>query len=201
MANRYPWFAFFPKDWETDNVAGCSLAAQGLWLRMLCLAYQSERPGYLSLDGKPMRPDFIAKRCGAQLAEYEILVQELWDNGVLGRGTDGTMFSRRMSRDCGTRDKEAERKRAKRASGDCPANVRQMSGVQPDKQSETEFANSSEADAYDRLGEIGMADKQRNDLLLKGVRVADIERVLAGKNGLKNPAGLVYKSLRGRPIA
>ena len=45
-----PWGKFFWKDWLTDpRLSICSLAAQGLWMRLLCIMSMSEPPGHLFL--------------------------------------------------------------------------------------------------------------------------------------------------------
>jgi hypothetical protein len=39
--SKRPSFQFYPGDWLRDSVAGCSLAAQGLWLRVMILAHDT----------------------------------------------------------------------------------------------------------------------------------------------------------------
>lgn len=101
---RLPAFQFYPGDWLRDNVAGCSLAAQGLWLRMMIVAHDSEPYGHL-----PYSDAMIARRCGCSLEEYETLTAELFAAGVPSRTTDGVIYSRRM-----VRDDEERRKTKKR---------------------------------------------------------------------------------------
>lgn len=97
---KLPAFQFYPGDWLKDNVSGCSLAAQGLWLRMLLLAHESDRRGYLIINGKPMQPEFLARKCGCDdTAQFLTLFNELSDAGVPSQQPDGTIYSRRMVRD------------------------------------------------------------------------------------------------------
>lgn len=97
---KLPSFQFYPGDWLKDNVSGCTLAAQGLWLRMLLLAHESDRRGYLSVNGKPMQPEFLARKCGCDnTAQFLTLYTELSDAGVPSQQPDGTIYSRRMVRD------------------------------------------------------------------------------------------------------
>ena len=96
---RLPFIKLFPGDWLTDDVSGCSLAAQGLWLNMMFVMHSSERYGYLAVNGSPMQPVTVAKRCRCDLAEYESLLAELLRAGVPSLAEDGTIFSRRMVRD------------------------------------------------------------------------------------------------------
>jgi hypothetical protein len=120
-----PWLQFYPSDWLSDSVAGCCLAAQGLWFRMLFVAHNSQRYGYLEADGKAIPDEQLARRCGcASVEEYRNLLAELFAAGVPSRTTDGVIYSRRMVRDQEERDGAAERKRQSRA---CHASVTPMS--------------------------------------------------------------------------
>lgn len=103
MAEKLPYIQFYPGDWLRDHVAGCSLAAQGLWLRMMIVAHDSDRYGYLETNGSPMQPETIARRCGCDLAQYETLLSELVNSGVPGSNDTGLLFSRRMVRDANLR--------------------------------------------------------------------------------------------------
>lgn len=94
-----PSFQFYPGDWLRDGVAGCTLAAQGLWLRMMILAHDCEEYGVLAVDGKPLAPATIARRCGCTPKEYQKLLAELESCGVPRRRHDGAIYSKRMVRD------------------------------------------------------------------------------------------------------
>jgi hypothetical protein len=95
---KLPFIKFFPNDWTADSVSTCSLAAQGLWLRMMFLMHNGDRYGYLSTNGSPTPPEAVARRCGTTLDQYETLLAELFDAGVPSR-VDETIFSRRMVND------------------------------------------------------------------------------------------------------
>ncbi len=127
MADKLPRIELYPGDWLRDSVSGCSLAAQGLWLRMMFLAHDSTRYGYLELNGVPMQPEFIARRCGADTAQYTTLLSELVVAGVPSVTEDGILYSRRMARDANLRavrakagskggKQTAKQKRSKRSS-------------------------------------------------------------------------------------
>jgi hypothetical protein len=112
-----PWLQFYPSDWLADSVAGCGLAAQALWFRMMFIAHSSQRYGYLEADGKPIPDDQIARRTGcATVAEYRNLLAELFAAGVPSRTPQGVIYSRRMVRDQQARDAAAERQRRHRRS-------------------------------------------------------------------------------------
>jgi hypothetical protein len=96
---KRPSFQFYPGDWLRDSAAGCSLAAQGLWLRMMFVGHDSDRYGYLVQNGMPISPESIARRCGCPLEQYEELLAELFRAGVPSHTPEGIIYSRRMVRD------------------------------------------------------------------------------------------------------
>jgi hypothetical protein len=97
---KLPAIHFFPGDWLRDNVAGCSLAAQGLWLRMIILMHDSERYGHLCLSGSPIPSESLARRCGCDsLTQFDALLAELDAAAVPSRTNKGVIYSRRMVRD------------------------------------------------------------------------------------------------------
>lgn len=121
---KRPSFQTYPGDWLRDSISGCSLAAQGLWLRMMFIAHDSERYGYLQQNGKPIPHDSIARRSGAHSVEqYLALLQELDDAGVPSRTPDGVIYSRRMVRDERERELTAQRVSKHRSNGKCNARV------------------------------------------------------------------------------
>lgn len=95
-----PWSKFFWADWESDpGLRLCSLAAQGLWMRMLCVCARHDPKGYLAINGNPLGVDAIARLAGVAETEAEILVAELDRNGVFSRSRSGCIYSRRMVKD------------------------------------------------------------------------------------------------------
>lgn len=95
-----PWSKFFWSDWESDQgLRLCSLAAQGLWMRMLCVCARHEPKGYLSINGNPLKVDAIARLAGVAETEAETLMAELELNGVFSRNRAGCIYSRRMVKD------------------------------------------------------------------------------------------------------
>lgn len=106
MARR-PALQFYPGDWLRDSVSGCSLGAQGLWLRMLMVMHDSEECGRLVQNGKPMPDAVTARRCGTDTVTLALHIAELEDAGVFSRDENGVIFSRRMVRE------ESDRKQTK----------------------------------------------------------------------------------------
>lgn len=99
MANNLAFIKFFPNDWLSDGVAACSLAAQGLWLRMMILMHHSKPYGYLGSHGVPIAPETIALRCGCSLEDYTTVLAELDRAGVPRRTPAGVIYSKRMVED------------------------------------------------------------------------------------------------------
>ena len=103
-----PHIQLYPGDWLRDPISGCSLAAQGLWLRMMYLMHDSERYGYLSVNDKPLSNEAIARRCGTTVEQYLLLLKELDDMGIPSRTGQGIIYCRRMARDASISGKRAK---------------------------------------------------------------------------------------------
>lgn len=94
---KYAGFIFYPKDWLSDKrLSLCSLATKGAWMDLICYMYESERCGYLVVNGKTLAKADIRRmiKCGDQ--EFESIWNELIDNGVMKQHADGTFYSKRM---------------------------------------------------------------------------------------------------------
>lgn len=95
-----PWTKFFWNDYETDpKVKLCSLAAQGLWMRMLCICAKSRPVGFLSLAGRPLTIADVARLAGEAPSVVQTLIEELELNGVFSRDRNQCIYSRRMVSD------------------------------------------------------------------------------------------------------
>jgi hypothetical protein len=100
--NKLRWGKFFWSDWADDPaLALCSLAAQGLWMRLLCIAAQGTPYGHVNINGKPPSMDDLAKliRPKPRPTYVERLVAELERYGVVERDETGCLVSRRMEAD------------------------------------------------------------------------------------------------------
>lgn len=98
--SELPWSKFFWSDWEADQgLRLCSLAAQGLWMRMLCVCAKGDPRGYLAINGKPLDSTGVARLCGISAEEAESLMEELDLNGVFSRDRRGWIYNRRMMKD------------------------------------------------------------------------------------------------------
>ena len=91
---------FWPQDWEGDvALRVVSLAAQGMWMRLICAMHRSDPYGHLTMNGQPMTVRQIASLASISEREAKKLLDELENSGVLSRTADGVIFSRRMVRD------------------------------------------------------------------------------------------------------
>lgn len=125
-----PWSKFFWSDWESDQgLRLCSLAAQGLWMRMLCVCARHEPKGYLSINGNPLKVDAIARLAGVAETEAETLVAELELNGVFSRNRAGCIYSRRMVKD----EKRSQEGRKHKKRGLQEASEKQKENPEPSR--------------------------------------------------------------------
>ncbi len=88
----------YPGDWLRDGISGCSLAAQGLWLRMMFVAHDAPNYGEMfACDLLPAKAA-IARRCGCSVEEFDALFSELL-GAEIPSIDNGIVVSRRMVRD------------------------------------------------------------------------------------------------------
>lgn len=100
MSNKYPWGKFWWDAWLNDlGLQSCDMAAQGLWMNIVCLMHKSERVGFLVVQGKAMTAADIAKRVGIRKDRAERLLKVLKDNGVYSVDENGVIYSRRIARE------------------------------------------------------------------------------------------------------
>lgn len=105
---KRPAFQFYPADWRKDvELQSCSMAAQGLWINVMCLAHECEPYGHLTINGKGMNPAQLGRQVGLSAKECETLLAELIDSGVARRTDEGVIFSSRMVRDEDLRNRRA----------------------------------------------------------------------------------------------
>lgn len=113
MAKNW-WFKFEYRVWQSDpDLSGCSLAARGLWLEMLCYLYAQDQHTLTASYEKLGR----MARCDS--SEVAKLILELKHNNVadvtLGHG-DVTVMSRRLEKLLKARNQATLRKRKERVT-------------------------------------------------------------------------------------
>lgn len=104
-----PWSKFFWSDYAADPALKlCSFAAQGLWMRMLCIAAEHDPAGYVAVNGRGLDTTGIARITGGSVDEIEKLLEEMAGNNVFSRDRRGWIYSRRMIIDAKKRRKASE---------------------------------------------------------------------------------------------
>lgn len=97
-----PWGKWVWKDWLTDPALSvCSLAAQGLWMRMLCVMAQSDPVGHLVLPRRSRSESDsvrVSRMLGVDARSIAPLIRELEQAGVFTR-IEGVIINRRMVRE------------------------------------------------------------------------------------------------------
>ncbi len=94
------WSMFSWIDHDADErLRVCSLAAQGLWMRMLCIMAKAVPVGELRINGTPCSARDLA-RLSSEYEEIVVpLLAELEERGVFSRTADGVIYSRRIRKD------------------------------------------------------------------------------------------------------
>lgn len=104
-----PWSKFYWSDYDADEgLRVCSLAAQGLWMRMLCLMARATPKGELRIGGEPCSVVDLSKAVGERDETVADLLNELKRRGVYSVTRTGVIFSRRMRKDALISRKRAE---------------------------------------------------------------------------------------------
>ena len=99
-SGRRPSFAFYPADWLNDiKLQSCSLQAQGLLVNLMCLMHQSDRYGYVLINGLIPPDKEVTRLLRLHHKTYQARLKELLEKGVLCRDKDGAIFSKRMVED------------------------------------------------------------------------------------------------------
>lgn len=97
----------------------CSLAARGLWIEMLALMHEANPRGHLLVNGIAPSDAQLSALIGSPLDQS--LITELEQVGVFSRTEDGTIYSRRMTRD----EEKAVIYRANGCQGGRPTNPKE----------------------------------------------------------------------------
>ena len=98
--SKLPGFMFYPGDWVKDaDLSRCSKAAKGMWIDMLCKAFECEERGVFISAGQPWLNHEIAAAVGGDVAANLMLLDELLVKGVSRIDKRGAIFCLRMVRD------------------------------------------------------------------------------------------------------
>jgi len=98
--SEHRWSKFWWADWMRDpSLRSCSLAARGLWMDMLAIAFDGNPRGHVTIGRNGATPKQIATIAGISERHCIALLEELEQAEVFSRTDAGVMFSRRMVRD------------------------------------------------------------------------------------------------------
>jgi hypothetical protein len=106
VADRDPWFPFYPAHWLNDlEVITLPMDTQGIYINLLCYLYQANPPGFLLVSGSNPTDKCMGKCLRTHPTKYRRCLQELIDAKVLKVGDDGVVYSERILSDCAKRKK------------------------------------------------------------------------------------------------
>ena len=107
---KLPAIQFYPGDWRKDvGVQSLTFHDRGVWFEILMLMHESERRGILTLNGKAMAVDALARLLGLDKQILTTTLTMLKDSGVVSvEEATGALMSRRMVRDEQLRATRAE---------------------------------------------------------------------------------------------
>lgn len=111
MNSNLPYLMFYKGDFLRGNVSACSIAAQGLWFRLMILMHDSERTGYLCLNGSPLPSRIAAVKCAVSVDEYEHLLAELMSVSAFETSRERILYSPELVAEAETRAANAQRQR------------------------------------------------------------------------------------------
>jgi hypothetical protein len=100
-SSKLPAIQFYPGDWRKDvGVQALSFHDRGVWFEILLLMHGSEQRGVLTLNGKAMTDEALARVLGLDKQTLTTTLTNILDTGVASRNdSSGALMSRRMVRD------------------------------------------------------------------------------------------------------
>lgn len=172
----------------------CSLAAQGLWMRMLCIAAQHDPTGYVSINRVGLDPEGISRIVGAGVDEVRSLIGELSLNGVFSRDRNGTIYNRRMVRD-------AKKALVARRNGKLGGNPKLTCRTPTPHPSDHELPKSPPNVSLSKITYISPSDKGRDKGGLKAVdKLKPIYRESSLRSDSKNIDFPSENLVNGKPV-
>lgn len=162
---KLPAIHLYPGDWLRDGISGCSLAAQGLWLRMMFVAHDA--PNYGEMFAHDLLPAkaAIARRCGCSVEEFDALFSELL-GAEIPSIENGIVFSRRMVRDGKLRATRAKvgRKGGKQTAKQNRSKAQANTAAKPKQNTEIENENDpdSEIDFFEEFWRVFPSGRKKS---------------------------------------
>lgn len=143
------WFKFYPEAWLTDaERRSMSRAAQGWYMDVICLLWESSRPGYgVTFGGKPWNATYLAMVLDDDEKDAEKWLKECLENGVLKvEKRTGIFFQKRLAEEY---EELAEKnsKERKRKSEHARNSRKTKDRVDAETDAESDAETSMESDA------------------------------------------------------
>ena len=99
-ADGRPSLQFYPSDWlEDTGLRLSSLEAKGLWMDVLCHAFNAEERGAFRSKANQRLSKSLAKLVSEDVSKVEAALKELIENEVCESDGESYIYSRRMVRD------------------------------------------------------------------------------------------------------
>ena len=100
-SNHIPAFLFYTRDWLSDlSLNNCSIAAQGLWIKLLCIMHEGKPYGTLSINNIPIKKENMCGKTGLMHDKFCQYFEELVDNNVVRFDIENQYYySKRMVKD------------------------------------------------------------------------------------------------------
>jgi len=98
--SKPPAFQFYPEDWLSNiKLQLCPMSSHGLLINLMCLMHQSDRYGYLLINGSQPSHRTIRELLRMNHRTFTLNLSILVNNGVLKVDDDGTIYCHRMVKD------------------------------------------------------------------------------------------------------
>ncbi len=128
---KLPYMPFFIGDWfKCPEVRALPLDTRMVWFEMMCIMWECEERGILTMNRKPIPPDNLSRILGITPQHLSAHLQILWEFNLYStRDFDGAIYCRRIV------EEEIERRKHQKAGkkGGNPVLIRKVN--QEDKTS------------------------------------------------------------------
>ena len=167
---KLPAFQFYPADWLNDiKLQTCSLPAQGLLINLICLMHQSEKYGYLLINGSIPTNKDVSHLLRLHHKTYQASLKELFLKGVLS--TDGNIDGNNVIY-CKRMVKDEQIRQVRREAGLKGGNPNFEKGSpnpyylhkQKDKQKITPSSSSSSSSSSSKNTNIDLSSKNPDEI-------------------------------------
>jgi|TARA_R110000824_G_scaffold1991_4_gene9725 hypothetical protein len=193
MSKKLPAIQFYTGDWLKDEgVNLSSLAAQGLWINMLCYMNASSVRGTLTkANGEPMSVSDLAHLVRIDEDECRELLDELVSNNVpsVEMGACGPMYkSRRMLADEAMRQRCAEGGRKGGGNPTFQNNQQRLKGSSSSSSLSTSTSSSTSIDIPDKWSSVvfGKDIEAAVDVVYKSIPSSRRKQPSTAKSAIKS---------------